>query len=121
MHLHFFGLNRRRSEALLLMVGQLVLIAYVFQVAALDHWHTSMVDVEGVVGTSQHTSLHHDHCHGDAASCADSSAGIAEIWGDQLAPLPPSRPSLALVTDLNATPPEDAFVATLARPPRVAA
>jgi hypothetical protein len=121
MHLHFFGLNRRHSETLLLMVGQLVLIAYIFQVAALDHWTTNLADVSGVVGTSQHTTLHHDHCHGDAGSCADSGTAYAQISVYQMASLPSSRPSFAIETDLSTALPKDAFVASLPHPPRQAA
>ena len=59
--MQLFGLNKRRSNSLLLAIGQLILIAYVFQVAALDHWHTDPgADVMGLAGTSAHADLHAD-------------------------------------------------------------
>ena len=116
--MRLFGLNRSRSETLLLAIGQLVLIAYVFQVAAFDHWHTDVSNVTGVVDSSAHAALHADHCHGAASGCADSGGGFAHFSPDQQLRLPAATPSLVLPTDARTLVPEDALVAALPEPPR---
>jgi hypothetical protein len=120
--MHLFGLNRRRSETFLLAIGQLVLIAYIFQFAAFDHWHTNpATDVTGVVGSSAHSTLHSDHCHGAASSCADAGGGFAQVSADQTVRLPTSTPSLVLDTDAGTSAPQDALIAAPTEPPRAAA
>jgi hypothetical protein len=122
MHLVLFGLNRRQSETLLLVVGQLVLLAFVFQVLAIDHWHhTDITDVTGVVDTSGHEVSHADHCHGALASCAEAVDGFAQVSAYQIVRLPRANPSLVLETDSGMTLPEDAFIAVTPKPPRAAA
>lgn len=67
-------------------LARLVLLAYVFQVAAVDHWHVDPADVTGVEGTSRHVA----HCHGDTAGCSDAaSALVGTLSGESLTPLPP--------------------------------
>jgi hypothetical protein len=117
--MHLFGLNRRRSETLLLAIGQLVLIAYVFQVAALDHWHTNPAsDVMGVVGSSAHEAVHTAHCHGAPSSCADAGSGFAQISANQVAQLPSSTPPLALTADSTVVAPQEAVIEHQPEPPR---
>jgi hypothetical protein len=120
--MHLLGLNRRRSETLLLAIGQLILIAYVFQVAAFDHWHTHpTTDVAGVAGSSAHAADHSEHCHGAASSCADSGGGFAQFSADQAVRLPSSTPSLVLSTDAGILTPPGASITTLTEPPRAIA
>jgi hypothetical protein len=120
--MHLFGLNRRRSETLLLAIGQLILIAYVFQVAALDHWHTDPgADVTGVVGSSAHAAVHSDHCHGAPSSCAETGGGFAQFAAGQLIRLPASTPRLEVVADTPAISPAEALVDLPLEPPRAAA
>ena len=108
--MRLFGLNRRRSSTLLLAVSQLVLIAYVFQVAAIEHWHSHQdLNVEGVIGSSAHVRLHEQHCHGALASCADASAGFALDTQHEAYRTPEERPSLALAVDWSGATPDDAL------------
>jgi hypothetical protein len=122
--MQLFRFNRRRSETLLLMIGQLVLIAYVFQVGAFDHWggsHTAGADgfnVTGIAGTSAHRTVHDDHCHGGPAGCADAGAGFAQLAADAAVRLPSSAPSLALVAERTGTSPVEALISVLSEPPR---
>ena len=116
--MNLFGFSRRRSETLLLAIGQLILIAYVFQIAALDHWGTNVSEVAGVVGSSEHAAAHDAHCHGAPSSCADAGGGFAQFSPDQELRLPVSTPSLVLETDAGSFIPEDALVAILPEPPR---
>ena len=120
--MNLFGLNRSRSQTLLIAIGQLILIAYVFQVAALDHWQTDPAsDVTGIVGTSAHDALHGNHCHGGPSSCADSGGGFAQFSPDQVVRLPSSTPSLALIADSVLRAPQDAVIERTPEPPRAAA
>jgi hypothetical protein len=117
--MNLFGLNRRRSENLLLLVGQLVLIAYVFQVAALDHWNLDPSrDVIGVAGSSAHAAVHAEHCHGGPSSCAEAGGGFAQFSADQPIRLPQDAPTLALAADANTPAPDDIQVSILLEPPR---
>ena len=120
--MQLFGLNKRRSNSLLLAIGQLILIAYVFQVAALDHWHTDPgADVMGLAGTSAHADLHADHCHGGPSSCADAGSGFAQFSADQAVHLPSSTPSLILEADSRVSSPRQAPIAVSPEPPRTLA
>lgn len=112
------GLNRRRSENLLLAIGQLVLIAYIFQVAALDHWHTDVADVSGVPYSSAHSALHDNHCHGAPSSCADAGGGFAQFSAEPAVRLPSSKPSLVLDTDSSTQSPQDVSLSLPPEPPR---
>ena len=120
--MQLFGLNRHRSESLLLIVGQLVLIAYVFQVAAFDHWHVDVGnDVAGIAGSSAHAAVHSDHCHGAASACADAGGGFAHVAPNQVIRLPSELPSLMLATQVRVHNPPEAFIAPRPEPPRSAA
>jgi hypothetical protein len=120
--MYLFGLNRHRSETLLLAIGQLILIAYVFQVAALDHWHTDPgTDVTGVIGSSAHAAVHSDHCHGAPSSCAEAGGGFAQFSADQFIRLPSSTPSLVIVADSPAIAPAEALLDLPSEPPRTVA
>ena len=115
--MHLFGLNRRRSENLLLILGQLVLIAYVFQVAAVDHWHVDPGhDVTGIPGTSQHAV----HCHGDSSGCADSGTGATNFASDQTIKLPSQSPPHRFAMDLGASSDYFAYIAAIPEPPQAA-
>ena len=124
--MQLFRINRRRSETLLLVIGQLILIAYIFQVGAFDHWgggHAAGPDglnVTGIAGTSAHSTLHTEHCHGGPAGCADAGGGFAQLAADAALRLPSSRPSLALVAERTGSSPLDALVSALSEPPRAA-
>jgi hypothetical protein len=114
-----FGLNRRRSEGLLLVIGQLILIAYVFQVAAFDHWGVDVgSDVTGILDTSAHAAVHTDHCHGAPSACADAGGGFVHISPGQAFPLPSQSPSLELPADLAVQAPAEVLVAAMPQPPR---
>ena len=115
--MHLFGLNRRRSENLLLIIGQLVLIAYVFQVAAVDHWHVDPGhDVTGIPGTSEHAV----HCHGDPSGCADAGTGAVNFASDQTIKLPSQSPVHGFATDLSTSSAYDAYIAAIPDPPKAA-
>ena len=117
--MQLFGLNRRRSHTLLLAIGQLVLIAYVFQVAAFDHWQVDpSTDVTGVEGTSAHAALHADHCHGGPSSCAESGGGFAQFSADQVIRLPSANPSLVLDASSASSTPIEASIRITPEPPR---
>lgn len=118
--MRLFGLNRHRSETLLLAIGQLILIAYVFQVAALDHWATNPADIAGIPDSSAHSALHSGHCHGAPSSCAEAGGGFAQFSADQYMRLPSSVPSLAVGLDDGLKLPEDTFIDTIPEPPRAA-
>jgi len=117
--MQLFGLNKRRSQTLLLAIGQLVLIAYVFQVAAFDHWHAdSLNDITGVDGTSAHAALHADHCHGGPSSCAESGGGFAQLSAGHVIRLPSADPSLILEADPASPTPIEASIGSTPEPPR---
>jgi hypothetical protein len=102
----------RRTRFLVLWCARLALLAYVFQTAALDHWHPDPADVFGYEGTS----LHAVHCHGNAADCADSASLMGSLTQVTLTPVAPSAfqydaPGFLFVA-------VDAAAAALDEPPR---
>ena len=118
--MRLFGLNRRHSRTVLLALGQLILIAYIFQVAAFDHWQGhGGLDVTGVVGTSEHAALHVDHCHGTPASCADAAAGFAHLSQDDAFASPLQAPSLDFGIDLSVPIPLQAVTLSPTEPPQL--
>jgi|SRR5690606_207216 len=118
--MRLFGFSRRRSETLLLAIAQLVLIAYVFQVAAFDHWDLDPGrDVAGVAGTSDH-AFHAEHCHGISSSCADAGGSAVNISPYQAVRLPSPSPSLVLAADASVLPLQDALIDIAPEPPRAA-
>jgi hypothetical protein len=101
------------------MVGQLVLIAYVFQVAAFDHWDVDVGrDVAGIADSTAHAAIHDNHCHGGPASCAEAGGGFAQVDPGDAFRLPAQSPIVSLSTDLEAGAPAQAYVAAIAEPPR---
>jgi hypothetical protein len=117
--MRLFGFNRRRSNTLLLLVGQLVLIAYVFQVAAFDHWDVDVgKDVAGIADSAAHAAVHNNHCHGGPASCAEAGGGFAQVDPGDAFRLPAQRPIVSLPANLEAGAFTQAYVATIAEPPR---
>jgi hypothetical protein len=120
--MRLFGLNRRRSNTLLLLVAQLVLIAYVFQVAAFDHWDVDVgEDVAGVADSSAHAAVHGNHCHGSPASCAEAGGGFAQVDPGEAFRLPAQRPTAGFEILLEIGTPFQAYVAAIAEPPRASA
>lgn len=117
--MNLFGLNRRRSDTLLLAFGQLILIGYLFQIVAFDHWHSDPSQAAGVIDSATHAA-HEDHCHGAPSSCADAGAGFAQFSSDQTPRLPSSAPSLVLLMDARTAMPPDVSLASLTEPPRAA-
>jgi hypothetical protein len=107
------GLNRRARDFLLIM-AQLALVAYLFQVLAVDHWRYDPSHTIGIEGTQ----VHIQHCHGDVSGCTDGigsapTSGMGEIIS---LPLPPMATlEGASVADDS---PNDAFIATPSEPPR---
>jgi hypothetical protein len=113
----FPGLDPRRSRALFLMLGQLVLVAYLFQVAAFDHWRVDPGrDIAGVTGSDSHVS----HCHGDAASCADAAGTIVSLAQEAVARLPVDLASLALESPASEPAPQSTILQPQSKPPRAA-
>jgi hypothetical protein len=124
--MHLFGLSRRRSETLLLVLGQLILIAYVFQVGAFDHWGGAPLDaaafsVSGVEGTDAHTRVHGEHCHGTPSGCADAGPGFTQLSPGGTIQLPAPNPTLALETDSSVVELREALLTAIPEPPRTAA
>jgi hypothetical protein len=103
----------RRLRLFLLWSARLVLLAYVFQIGAFDHWSPSPSDVVGVMDSSAHVA----HCHGGPGSCAGDASVVASIGEVALLPLPPS---LVLAESLPASSAHtSAFLSPPSQPPRV--
>jgi hypothetical protein len=106
-----FGLSRR-TRTFLLWTARLALVVYLVQLAAVDHWHTHIGDIEGVEGSSAHVQ----HCHG-AGDCA-TNAGPAIDANAQPAMLPvPSTVTLGLESPSQIAP-EAAFISPPSEPPQ---
>jgi len=106
------ALPSHRLRTLVLWAARLVFVAYVFQVAAFDHWHPDITEVVGVQDSQEHTL----HCHGNAGGCSDSvSAATSLPAGSYLPAAPPAVARLSLVSD---GPPLAVFLETPATPPR---
>lgn len=107
------GLNQRTRDFLLIM-AQLAIIAYVFQILAVDHW---FYDPYHAVAESE---IHVQHCHGDVSGCSDGiGSAPTSAMGDIIALPSPKLPTLAANVDAVDSPPE-AFIATPYEPPRAA-
>ena len=91
----------RRGHTLFVTIAQLALMAYLFQVAAFDHWQVDPAHgVTGVSGSQEHV-IHENHCHGASGSCADGGGGAgAYVKFAEVAtlPLPSFRPAQELAT-----------------------
>ncbi len=96
-------------------LAQLVMIALVFQVLALDHHFTQTThptDLVGIHGTSEHTA----HCHGDTLGCAQASSIVSVLSQTAGAALPPSLTE-QLVPLVSVSTPEP-VLASIEQPPR---
>ena len=102
-----------RIRLLVLLCARLALLAYAFQTAAFDHWRADPAQVYGFEGSS----LHAVHCHGDAASCADSTSLGASLNQASLLPLAPApiAEEAGQISRLIT----DAILLTLDEPPRL--
>ena len=90
--------STRKNRLLVLWCARLALLAYVFQTAALDHWHANPADVYGYEGSS----LHAVHCHANAADCADSASLNGSLTQTALTPVAPSSFQYELPSSLFA-------------------
>ncbi len=105
------GLSRR-SRFWLQWLARLAILAYVFQMSAVDHWHANIVPNPGAAAS------HSAHCHADASGCTEVS-GLTGTWIEApMTPLPPAtvrgdapRESLTLV---------EAVISAPDQPPRFA-
>ena len=107
------GFNRR-TRNFLLTVAQLALVAYLFQVAAIDHWRVDASHVRGVEGTAHHVA----HCHGVSACAEHGGSGTTAVLPVALVPMPP--PPVLEQTASKQITPADTFIATPHLPPRAA-
>ena len=108
------GLDQRTRDFLLLM-AQLAIIAYVFQILAVDHW---FYDPSHLFSDAHR--IHAQHCHGDLGGCSDGigSAPIGSMGEIVTLPMP-ALPTMAAGHDsFQAL--YEAFIATPYEPPRAA-
>jgi hypothetical protein len=102
------------SRRFVIVVAHVVLLAYFFQISAIDHWHSHIDDVVGVPNSNAHVM----HCHGAASGCADGATVSPIADATALILLPPTArvesidPSVAVLGS--------AFVASPDQPPRAA-
>jgi hypothetical protein len=109
---HPASLNRRQRR-FIAIGAHLVVLAFVFQIFAFDHWHNHGLGVEGIPGTSSHAA----HCHGGSAGCADAG-GVADLGLSQGVVLrPPAWTEHAL--SLQVSTPGDVSPITPDEPPRL--
>jgi len=102
-----------RQRSLLLWCARLALLAYVFQLAAVDHWRADVHDVVGIEGSAAHSA----HCHGGPDGCSDGGGGFAVALES---PPPVPAPPLPLLSSLPSVQPSlnGAFIAAPDEPPR---
>jgi hypothetical protein len=103
----------RRSRPFVVWFAQLALVAYLFQLAAIDHWQADIHHIVGVEGSAAHVQ----HCHG-GGDCSDASGSVTSLPGSLFTMVPP-EPVRSQHTSLDASPP-DAFIASFTTPPRTA-
>ena len=106
--------SSRRIRLLVLWCARLALLAYVFQTAALDHWHPDPADVFGYEGSS----LHAVHCHSSVADCADSASLSGSLAQVTLTPIAPGTFDYDLPASILAI--KAAAGSPLGEPPRAA-
>lgn len=98
-------LTRRRRQAAIVLLAHVVVLAYVFQMFAFDHW--GPVSQAGSDG-------HAAHCHGDAPGCAGIADAGSSLHVRLAPPIPPESHrgylDVAMVTPEN-------VVVTVAVPP----
>ena len=102
----------KRLRLLIVTCARLAFFIYIFQVAAIDHWHLDPNAIGGVKGSALHAS----HCHAEQANCADSAGVTTSLTEISLIPIPPSAVLLPVATD--AAQPEDAAIPSPTQPPR---
>jgi hypothetical protein len=111
----------RRGHTFFVTIAQVALVAYLFQIAAFDHWQIDPAhDVTGVTGSQDHV-IHDNHCHGGAGSCADGAGGsMAYVKFAEVVtlPEPPTLAGHAVTTDLPAL--SGSSFDTLTPPPQAA-
>jgi hypothetical protein len=102
-----------RQRSLLLWCARLALLAYVCQLAAVDHWRADVHDVVGIEGSAAHSA----HCHGGPDGCSDGGGGFAVALES---PPPVPAPPLPLLSSLPSVQPSlnGAFIAAPDEPPR---
>jgi hypothetical protein len=103
-----------RSRRFVIVVAHVVLLAYFFQISAIDHWHSHVGDVVGVPNSNAHVM----HCHGAASGCADGATDSPVVDATALIPIPPA--SLYQAFDLAVATPGSVFLASPDQPPRAA-
>jgi hypothetical protein len=102
----------RRLRFLVVTCARLAFFIYVFQVAAVDHWHNDPNAISGLRGSALHAS----HCHAEQASCADSAGPTTALTQTSLIPIPPT--AIAFGLSLDASAPDQVHVLTPTHPPR---
>ncbi len=103
------NMTRRRRTAAIYLLAHLVVLAYVFQFMAFDHW-VAPPSVEAV------SHSHADHCHGAAPGCA----GVADTGSSLHVTLAPAIPPASQpgMLDLAVISPEGETPALTTPPPR---
>jgi hypothetical protein len=91
--------------------ARLALFIIVFQLVAIDHWHGSIADVQGV----EDSQLHVMHCHGASSGCADAGGTFGALPSASLTPASPLAFSQEPVE--TAPTPGIAFIPVPGRPP----
>ena len=108
-----FGLSRR-TRFFLLWTARFALVAYLVQLAALDHHVTQFDAVRGVEGSSAHVQ----HCHG-AGDCS-TSGGTALAVSNLPATLPRSSHVTFAIETRSQPAPISAFITPPTEPPQAA-
>jgi hypothetical protein len=113
--------NGRRGHTFFVAIAQLALVAYLFQIAAFDHWQVDPShDVTGVTGSQEHV-IHDNHCHGSAGSCADGAGGsMAYVKFAEVVALPEPPTLVAVATTTESPTLTGNGFETLTPPPRAA-
>ena len=90
----------RKGHTFFIAIAQLALVAYLFQIAAFDHWRVDPShDITGVTGSQEHV-IHSDHCHGDGGSCADAGGSAYVKFAEVISlPEPPSTVARSATTE----------------------
>jgi hypothetical protein len=102
----------RRQRLLIQVAAHLVILAYIFQIGAFEHWHS---DVPDMVGSA--ASDHAMHCHGNASGCSDSvDPQITATLEGYLLPAPPEARNTPV--RFSEPVPDSAFIPGIDHPPR---
>ena len=102
------------STRFVIVVAHVVLLAYFFQISAIDHWHSHVGDIVGVEGTNAHVM----HCHGAGGGCADGATDSPFIDATALILIPPAPLSEAIEPSFAI--PGAVYLASPDQPPRAA-